>query len=62
MLAKNIIRKRGCEEIVFYGLCYAIIKTHEAKKELEEQVLSGEGMNVGSFTKEQLLELLNLDQ
>ena len=35
-----------------------IIKLQEAKKELADQILSGEGMNTGSFTKEELLDLL----
>lgn len=35
-----------------------IVKLQEKKKELAEQVLSGEGLNTGSFTKEELLELL----
>ena len=35
-----------------------IMKIQEKKKELAEQVLSGEGMNVGSFTREELLDLL----
>ncbi len=35
-----------------------IMKIQEKKKELADQVLSGEGMNVGSFTREELLELL----
>jgi SNF2 family DNA or RNA helicase len=35
-----------------------IMKIQEKKKELADQVLSGEGMNIGSFTKEDLLELL----
>lgn len=35
-----------------------IIKIQSLKKELADQVLSGEGMSTGSFTKEDLLELL----
>lgn len=35
-----------------------IIKIQDKKKELADQILSGEGMNVGSFTKEELMELL----
>ncbi len=35
-----------------------IVKLQERKKELAEQVLGGEGMGSGSFTKEELLELL----
>lgn len=35
-----------------------IIKLQERKKELAEQVLSGENVGSGSFTKEELLELL----
>lgn len=35
-----------------------IIKLQEKKKELAEQVLGGEGMGSGSFTREELLELL----
>ena len=35
-----------------------IMKLQERKKELAEQVLSGEGLGSGSFTKEELLELL----
>lgn len=35
-----------------------IMKLQEKKKELAQQVLSGEGMSTGSFTKEELLELL----
>jgi SNF2 family DNA or RNA helicase len=35
-----------------------IMKLQDKKKDLAEQVLGGEGMNVGSFTKEELLELL----
>lgn len=35
-----------------------IIKLQERKKELAEQVLSGENLDNGSFTKEELLELL----
>ena len=35
-----------------------IMKIQEKKKELADQVLSGEGMKAGSFTKEELLELL----
>lgn len=35
-----------------------IVKLQELKKELAEQVLNGEGMNKGSFTKEELIELL----
>lgn len=36
-----------------------IIKMQDKKKELAEQVLSGKGINVGSFTREELLELLS---
>ncbi len=36
-----------------------IIKLQTRKKELAEQVLSGEDLGSGSFTKEELLELLN---
>ena len=36
-----------------------IINIQELKKELADQILSGEGMNTGSFTKEDLLELLS---
>lgn len=35
-----------------------IMKIQEKKKELADQVLSGEGMNAGSFSKEDLMELL----
>ena len=35
-----------------------IIKIQTLKKELADQVLSGEGMSTGSFTREELLELL----
>lgn len=35
-----------------------IMKLQEKKKELAEQVLGGEGVGSGSFTKEELLELL----
>ncbi len=35
-----------------------IVNIQELKKELADQILSGEGMNTGSFTKEDLLELL----
>jgi SNF2 family DNA or RNA helicase len=35
-----------------------IMKIQDKKKELAEQVLSGEGMNVGSFSREELLALL----
>ena len=35
-----------------------IIKVQSLKKELADQVLSGEGMSTGSFTKEEILELL----
>ena len=35
-----------------------IVKLQELKKELADQVLNGEGMNTGSFTKEELIELL----
>ncbi|MEE1072945.1 MAG: SNF2 helicase associated domain-containing protein [Cellulosilyticum sp.] len=35
-----------------------IIKIQSLKKELADQVLSGEGMSTGSFTKEEILELL----
>ena len=35
-----------------------IMKLQERKKELAEQVLSGEDLGSGSFTKEELLELL----
>ena len=35
-----------------------IMKIQDMKKELAEQVLNGEGMNVGSFTREDLMELL----
>lgn len=35
-----------------------IIKIQDKKKELADQILSGEGMNVGSFTREELMELL----
>lgn len=35
-----------------------IVNIQEIKKELADQILSGEGMNTGSFTKEDLLELL----
>lgn len=35
-----------------------IIRLQERKKELAEQVLSGENVGSGSFTKEELLELL----
>ena len=35
-----------------------IVKLQERKKELAEQVLSGEDLGSGSFTKEELLELL----
>ena len=35
-----------------------ILKLQERKKELAEQALGGESMGSGSFTKEELLELL----
>ena len=35
-----------------------IVKLQDLKKELADQVLNGEGMNTGSFTKEELIELL----
>jgi SNF2 family DNA or RNA helicase len=35
-----------------------IMKLQDKKKELADQVLSGEGMNVGSFSREDLMELL----
>ncbi|MDE7276549.1 MAG: hypothetical protein K2N98_06815 [Lachnospiraceae bacterium] len=35
-----------------------IMKLQEKKKELAEQVLGGESMGSGSFTKEELMELL----
>ena len=35
-----------------------IVKLQEKKKELAEQVLSGENIGSGSFSKEELLELL----
>ena len=35
-----------------------IVKLQDLKKELADKVLSGEGMNTGSFTKEELIELL----
>ena len=35
-----------------------IMKLQDKKSELAEQVLSGEGINVGKFSKEELLELL----
>lgn len=35
-----------------------IVKLQERKKELAEQVLSGENVGSGSFTREELLELL----
>ena len=35
-----------------------IMKLQERKKELAEEVLSGEDLGSGSFTKEELLELL----
>ena len=37
-----------------------IVKLQERKKELAEQVLSGEGMGSGSFSREELLELLKM--
>jgi hypothetical protein len=36
-----------------------IVKIQNMKKELAEAVLSGKGMSVGSFTREELLELLD---
>lgn len=36
-----------------------IVKMQEKKKELADQILSGEGMDGGSFTREALLEILN---
>lgn len=36
-----------------------IIKIQNLKKELADEVLSGEGINTGNFTKEDLLELLS---
>lgn len=36
-----------------------IVKVQALKKELADQVLTGEGMNTGSFTKEELLALLD---
>lgn len=35
-----------------------IIKIQDLKKKLADSVLNGEGMNTGSFTKEEILELL----
>lgn len=35
-----------------------IVKMQEAKRELADQVLLGEGMENGSFTREELLEIL----
>ncbi len=35
-----------------------IMKLQDKKKDLAEQVLGGEGMNIGNFTREELLELL----
>lgn len=35
-----------------------IIKLQERKRELADQVLAGEGMDTGSFTREELIELL----
>ncbi len=35
-----------------------IVKLQERKKELAEQVLGGDGVGSGSFTREELLELL----
>lgn len=35
-----------------------ILKLQEKKRELADQILSGDAMNVGSFTREELLELL----
>lgn len=35
-----------------------IMRIQEKKKELADQILSGEGMSVGSFTREDLMELL----
>ena len=37
-----------------------IIRLQERKKELAEQVLSGENLGSGSFSKEELLELLKM--
>lgn len=36
-----------------------IIKIQDLKKKLADSVLNGEGMNTGSFTKEEILELLS---
>ena len=36
-----------------------ILKLQEKKRELAEQILEGEGLNGGSFTKEELMELLS---
>ena len=36
-----------------------ITKIQEKKKELADQILSGEGINSGTFTKDELLDLLN---
>ena len=36
-----------------------IIKMQEKKKELADQILSGEGMDGGNFTREELLEILS---
>ena len=37
-----------------------IVKLQERKRELAEQVLSGEGLGNGNFTREELLELLEM--
>jgi len=36
-----------------------IMKLQEKKRELADQVLSGEGMGSGSFSRDELLELLS---
>ena len=36
-----------------------ILKLQEKKRELADQILEGEGLNGGSFTKEELMELLS---
>ena len=36
-----------------------IVKLQEKKRELADQILEGEGLNGGSFTKEELMELLS---
>ena len=36
-----------------------VTRSEEKKRELADQILEGEGLNGGSFTKEELMELLS---